>query len=209
MVCDCMFVVYEGMELSSKSTQIRESKKLLSTKYDTVAIKSPIASHISRIAHDYNEEHVSMSVHPRMTSFFLYTSVLLETTPQLKEIIAHHDITLSDRYFWTTLAEGNAFTGKNLDCIYDCLLETGLIAYPDLSIFLDVPFKVRKKRAETRDVVDNFDKFSISNEEFNSTLRREYIRLSKKYPNWEIVDGNRDIPDITEDIIALIERYST
>ena len=175
-----MIIVYEGVDLCGKDTQIELIYEKLNKDYKVKTVKFPFPEdELTEFASNYNENHVNDN---RLNVFFLYMVASINSTKKLKKIESENDILISNRYFWTTLAENNVFLNRNLDIFIKDLVNSGDLIYPDKTIYLDTKLQERVKRVKKRDL-KNFDRFSL-NKEFDNLLREEYLRLSREYPGW-------------------------
>jgi len=113
---------------------------------------------------------------------------------------------LSDRYHLSTFAYQQT-QGIGLEVI-KMVHEEKRIMNPDLTIFVDVDYKVAKRRIDARG--DALEKFERDVDFINKLIStyREIYRLSKEDSNLvgrvEIVEGNKSIEEVSRDISLLV-----
>jgi thymidylate kinase len=192
-----MIIAYEGIDLCGKDTQIKLICEKLSKDYKVKVIKFPFPEDkLTKFASNYNKNHINDN---RLNVFFLYMAASVNSTKRLKKIKNESDILISNRFFWTTLAENNVFLNRKLDWIIKNLINSGDLIYPDKTIYLDTKLEERVKRVKKRDL-NSFDRFSL-NEEFDNLLREEYLRLSREYSGWIVTPQNLKIAEKLNDYI--------
>lgn len=199
------FIVLEGIEASGKTTQAN----LLSQKFpDAFHTKNPTDGEIGR----FIRERVlgGHSDIPPVAYQYLFAS---DREIQQQEIIKHlksGKMVISDRYFWSSVAYGIA---DREDMDYENWENVSLVALsllsmyyqfiiPDLSIYLDVTLEESLRRlkgsSKHTEIYDNHGT--------NIKVKKRYDWLIQKFPDEiTVVDGNKPVDQVTEEIIGLIE----
>jgi|SRR3989344_4462484 len=115
-----------------------------------------------------------------------------EIEPALKE----GKIVISDRYILSTYAFGSV----------DVSLETikkvnSAFRRPDITFFVDVPPEICMERiGKSRQHIELFEELGKLKK-----IRENYLSLLKEFPNSHIINGNRNMQEIHEEIVAIIE----
>lgn len=105
---------------------------------------------------------------------------------------------VSDRYFLSSLAYGSLAISDQ-DWLYQI---NNQFILPDLTILIKASAKTCVKRIkENRWGIELFE-----SEEKLGLVWRAYEKLSKKYPNIKVVDGEKTPEEIFEDIIREVEK---
>jgi len=183
------FIVYEGDNLCSKSTQLELQAKHLAQSYRVKTVKTATPTEIGLFAKNYSLKHPSDTIR----NFYLYMADVVSLTQDIKAETNDYDFILCDRYFWTTLAVNNIQNDKRFDPIIREMLERGDLVYPDQTVFFRVSSEEQKRRACKR-AMNSLDKLSM-NEDFHNRFEAEYERLSKTYPGWVIIDTDKKTAD--------------
>lgn len=183
------FVVYEGDNLSTKSTQLALHAESLGKRYRVKTTKMPTNTELGNFARAYSLRNTRDAVR----NFLLYLTDTTTATESLRRDLQAYDFVLCDRYFWTTLAVNKVV------CAIDCpdsargferfiaeMLESGDLVYPDQTILFRVSFEEQHRRAQGREV-NELDRRSMD-KRFHDMLAAEYDRLSREYPGWISVD---------------------
>lgn len=193
------FIAFEGIDGSGKSTQV----KLLSDKlkkegfniYTTFEpTDSPIGSVIKNIfRHRIEADHRTIAglyVADRLDHLLNSTNGILKKMDEGYTVI-------TDRYYFSSYA----YQGTHMPMdwvIHANSLSAGLLR-PDLTIFIDVPPEVCMQRlSEGRDMIQLYE--SLEN---LHNVRSKYFEAFDKLKNEEkifIVDGNRSLDDISNDV---------
>lgn len=107
------------------------------------------------------------------------------------------NIVLSDRYFYSTIAFGNA-TGLDEEWLIDIF---GKFLMPNAVFYIDVDPKIAierlAKRGDRKERHDNIETLTKT--------REGYIKLKDRYKNYFIIDGNRSIKEVNKDIIEITD----
>lgn len=202
-----LFITFEGIEGSGKSTQAKRLYKWLSLKkYDCVFTQEPGGSEISESIRKIllNKDNKNLS---KFTELFLY---LADRAQNVEEIIRpallSNKIVIADRFIDSTIAYQGGGRGISEDLIK---MLNDLVTYkiiPDLTILLDIPPKIGLKRLKKKDRLES------EGEEFFSKVREAYLELAKKNSRIKVIDGSL-LPDeieveIRELVKPLLSRYN-
>lgn len=192
------FIAIEGIDGSGATTQALKIKEYLAEKNmafwltqeptDSV-VGGIIKSHLSGAA--VITDHVGLQL---LFAADRATHLDQEIIPRLNK----GEIVISDRYFLSSVAYGslNVSDENWLYQINDQFL------LPDLTILLKVPAKVGIQR-----ISESRLSFSMFEEEENlKKVWDNYEKISKKYPNIVIIDGEKSVEDIFHDIRETIEK---
>ncbi|MEM2130949.1 MAG: dTMP kinase [Candidatus Woesearchaeota archaeon] len=192
------YIVFEGIVGSGKSTQIKLLYSYLLKKYSNVILtKEPgsteISDNIRKIAQGtFFKEHMNP-----ITEAYLYAASRAQSLraiilPSLNE----GKIVLSDRSIISSLA----FQGYGRDLGFDTILEINKLAvcvFPSLVFYLDVKPEIAVKRTSDK----KGDKFELMDLEFHKKVEKGYKEILKKnIVSYYIIDGNRSINEIFEEI---------
>ncbi len=205
-----MFITFEGIEGSGKTTQIGLLIAWLEAKgYRCVPTREPgatkIGGKIRAILLDSN--HADML---STTELLLYEA---DRAQHVREVILpaleSGKVVISDRFSdATTVYQGYA---RGLDLAFIETLHHVVLSglKPDLSIVLDLPVEAGLERAWQRIAgqttgprEDRFEKEDLA---FHERVRQGYLTLKKlESKRFSVVDASRDVRTIHQDIIGLV-----
>ncbi|MBW1739979.1 MAG: dTMP kinase [Deltaproteobacteria bacterium] len=209
-----MFITFEGIEGSGKTTQIQLLIPVLRAKgYECISTREPGATKIGEKIRAIllNANHSNMLP---ITELLLYEA---DRAQHVREIIepalAANKTVVSDRFFdATTVYQGYArgFDLKLIEQMHRIVL--GCLK-PDLTIILDLPVEIGLKRAWQRinsqsgDLPeDRFEKESFA---FHEKVRQGYLTLAELEPErFRIIDASKDSKTIHKDITEIVLRLS-
>ena len=205
-----MFITFEGIDGSGKTTQIKLLIPLLQANgYDCVFTREPgattIGNKIRAILLD--------SAHTRMlplTELLLYEADRAQHVHEvIKPALAANRVVVSDRFFDATRVYQGYARGFDLKFIEEIeRVVTGNLK-PDLTIVLDLPVGSGLKRAwqriknqSTGVCEDRFEKEAIV---FHEKVRHGYLVLAAKDPErFRVIDASRDRQAIHKEIAEIV-----
>ena len=187
----------EGLDGSGCSTQSAKlSAWLKKQKINHLLTKEPTSNVIGGLIRGYLKSEWKVVSHLSLQLLFTADRadhLDREIIPQLQKGIA----VVSDRYFLSSLAYGSLNIG-DADWLYQI---NSQFIIPDLTILLKVSAKTCVKRIkENRLSLEMFD-----TEEKLQQVWRAYEKISKKYPNIKVIDGEKNEEEIFAEIIKLVE----
>lgn len=180
-----MFITFEGIDGSGKSTQAKLFAQRLSNQYkeEVVLTLEPGGWEdgrvLSRMVRDGGLKH-------RWSELFLF---MLDRCEHVSAVIApalgDGKIVLCDRYHDSTLAYQSWGRGLPLDVLDLLAHKTGL-PVPDITFFFDIPIKTALERASQRSGADVFEKEGAP---FMERIREGYIALAEREPaRWVTIE---------------------
>ncbi len=170
-----MFITFEGIEGSGKSSLIAQLKKYFkSSKLEAFFSKEPGGT-------DLGKEIRKILLNPKY-SFDPTTELLLLLADRAEHVqkiirpnLQKNKLFFCDRYLDSTLAYQGS--GRNLDKkIIKEMFKALDFPIPDLTILLDVPVQIGLGRARKRNKLDRFEKEDLN---FHENVRRSYLDLAK------------------------------
>lgn len=205
-----LYVVFEGVVASGKTTQSKKLYEYLKAKYPNIHVVwtrepggSEVADEIRRVvqATPFKEQ-----MDP-ICEAYLYAASRAQTLQKIvKPVLNKGGIVIADRSFLTSVAFQGA--GRGLD--YKTILNINKIALgaivPKCVLFINVPLNVALSRA-TDQAGDKFESMGI---DFFSKVEKGYNYLSStsKYSKiWNNVGGNAPIDTVFNNILKAINPY--
>ncbi|MBQ3183026.1 MAG: dTMP kinase [Clostridia bacterium] len=196
------FIVFEGIDGSGKTTQIKLLHKALAERNIPVHItKEPTDDPMGKQLRKYlgGEEKTDLRA---IAALFAADRLHHITTENgILDNLARGNVVLCDRYYLSSYAY------QSVDCDLDWIMalnrEAANIARPDLHIFLDVPAEQSMSRVSSRGETEIFEKLDRQQQ-----IRKNFFDLFDKLKNKEnilIVDGTREPEIIAEEIFNKVK----
>jgi dTMP kinase len=187
-----MLIAFEGLDQSGKETQaaiLRDRLRAGGTRARVVSFPdygTSIGEEIARALQGEREYGADVMQ-------LLYVANRYERRPDLEQWLANGLVLLCDRYIASTIAYGEA---QGLDAIWLTDIQKYL-PRPDLTIVLDIaPQTTVERKSAGR---DRYERDLALLER----VRQSYRRQSGQ-PGWVIVDGERPITEIAEEIAGIV-----
>ena len=201
-----LFVTFEGIEGSGKSTHIKSLAVFLKKKKKKVFLtREPGGTKISEKIRSLVIQDLNNQSNP-LTELFLLFAARAEHYDVIKDKLKKGYIVLCDRYLDSTMAYQH----------YNGHIQTKTINYlqslidhnkkPDLTILLDLDPKVGKKRILKRKrKLDRFDKESINK---MNKIRKAFIKISNLNKNRIVtISNNLSKKDVQNSIRLIVLKF--
>ncbi len=197
-----LFVTFEGLEGSGKSTHIKKTASYLKKKgKNTVVFHEPGSTPLSEEIRDILLGYPG-NINPQ-AELFLYLAARAQFVEEkLKPALKEYDIVISDRFSDSTLVYQGCGLKLGLEKIRPLVDFSADRIKPDLTFVLDVKpeiglsrIKGEKDRIEKRDLT------------FHRALRKGYKTLEKKEPDRIKIIDSYDIEKTQKTIESIIEKY--
>lgn len=194
-----MFITFEGIEGSGKTTQQRLVAEHLRSLGKTVVVTkepggTPLADRIRAILLDS-----SNVIDPIAEVFLFAASRRQHTTEVIEPAIGRGEIVLCDRYADSTLAYQGFGRLIDLDRLR-ALNEWATDALvPDITLLFDLPEEVGLNRANSRNAAATQDegRFEAEDLRFHRRVREGYLAMAVAEPGrYRIVDANGSVEDV-------------
>ena len=198
-----MFISFEGIEGSGKSTQIKIISETLQKKgYKVISVREPGGTKVGEKIRDIFLQDTDENFDPLTEVLLLYASRKQLDNEIIKPNLNKGTIVIADRFYDATKAY--QCYGKGVDIgLVDSLHEQLNISKPDLSIYIDINPELSKERIANRKA-DRIEQESI---EFFERVQNGYLELEKASDSFFLVDGSKSIENISDEIERLIIDY--
>ena len=171
-----MFITFEGIEGSGKSTQIQLLKEFFEKKAQKAFFtKEPGSSEVGKKIRSIllNKEN---KIFPLTEIFLIFADRIQHVQEIIKPNLNEGKIVISDRYFDSSIAYQGQREGVDKKEIYE-LINMLDLPTPDITFLLDLPVDVGLKRAKNRASLDRFESEEIS---FHEGVRQNYLDLQEQ-----------------------------
>tara|TARA_Y100000748_G_scaffold241641_1_gene205812 strand:+ start:1203 stop:1820 length:618 start_codon:yes stop_codon:yes gene_type:complete len=192
-----VFISFEGIEGSGKSTQIDLLESHLKKLGHKVAkLREPGGTLMGEKIREIFLQDTLEKVDPITEAFLLYASRKHLDQNFLREKINQGYIVIADRYSDATVAY-QCF-GKGLDKNFIDLMHKGSnLLTPDLTFYLDITAEMSRDRISDREM-DRMESESI---EFFDKVRQGYLKIASENPERVVcVDANKSIDELKDEI---------
>ena len=171
-----MFITFEGIEGSGKSTQIQLLKEFFEKKAQkTFFTKEPGSSEVGKKIRSIllNKEN---KISPQTEIFLIFADRVQHVREIIKPNLNEGKIVISDRYYDSSIAYQGQREGVDKTEIYE-LINMLDLPTPDITFLLDLPVDIGLKRAKNRASLDRFESEEIS---FHEGVRQNYLDLQEQ-----------------------------
>jgi dTMP kinase len=200
-----MFITFEGIDFSGKSTQIELLKDYLVEHNKKVEIlREPggteISEKVRRILLDNKNE--KMFVEAELLLFSASRAQLLreKIQPYLQKGI----YVISDRFHDSSTAYQGYGRGIPLDAIMKVHQLAIGDTIPDVTFFIDIPVGIANERKKKKSKV-KLDRIELADIEFYNRVRSGYLEIARQEERFKVIDGTQNIETIQNQIISELE----
>ena len=205
-----MFITFEGIDGSGKSTQIQLLKDMLEKRNHVVTLlREPggniLSEQIRQLLLDSKEQ-----VDPRC-ELLLFTAARAQLVSSvIRPALEAGYIVICDRYIDSSVAYqgyGRGLSIESIESIND-FATAGLV--PDITFIFDLSVDDAAKRAGFRsnDNQTQADRMERSGDAFFERTKQGYLEIAKKSDrNIFIINANDAMNDIREQVESIVERY--
>ena len=203
-----LFISFEGIDGSGKSTQIRLLESYLNKQGVSVVVaREPGGTEVGNTIREILLHSKNTRLKPMSELLLYYASRYQNLHENILPALALDRWVLCDRFADASMAYQGYGRGISLDFIRLLDQEVTKSRVPDLTIYIDVEPLVGLSRARDRNQHNRHDEGRFENEsvEFFTKVREGYQRLAKENPlRITTIDGNQSIEAVHRDIICCI-----
>ncbi|MDZ7623180.1 MAG: dTMP kinase [Ignavibacteriaceae bacterium] len=200
-----MFITFEGIDFSGKSTQIELLKDYLVEHNKKVEIlREPggteISEKVRRILLDNKNE--KMFAEAELLLFSASRAQLLreKIQPYLQKGI----YVISDRFHDSSTAYQGYGRGIPLDAVMKVHQLAIGDTIPDVTFFIDIPVGIANERKKKKSKV-KLDRIELADIEFYNRVRNGYLEIARQEERFKVIDGTQNIETIQNQIISELE----
>lgn len=204
-----VFITFEGIDGSGKSTQLRLLTEWLNWRKGEVCLTrepggTPLGRRLREAVLDTDE-----TVDPLAELLLFAADRAQHVNTLLRPHLAAGHIVLSDRYADATAAyqgAGRQFNPQLIERVIN--LATGGLK-PDLTLLFDLPAKESLartcQRADSEAQPDRLDRENLA---FHTRVREAYLRMARAEPErWRVIDATGAVEEIQAQVRKLVEDF--
>ena len=204
------FITFEGPEGGGKSTHVRELAEQLRAEGKTVLITrepggTPLAEKIRGLLRDELDD-------PPVTrsEVLLFLAARAQVVSQvIRPALARGEWVICDRFSDSTFAYQGYGRGIDVGLLknFNDFATEGLV--PDLTILLDVPPEVSRRRLAERQAATATaaDRIELAGEMFHRRLREGFLELARAEPErFVTIDSSGDRAEVSAAVLAAVRR---
>ena len=204
-----MFITFEGLDFSGKSTQatilVEQLKK---TRAIVHFLREPGGTKISERIRDIllDKKNLEMT---EAAELFLFSAARAQLVMEvIVPALQRGEIVICDRYYDSTTAYQGHGRGINLEAVKNInRLATGGID-PDITVFVDIPVEEIEQRKKKAGMM--FDRMESSGKTFYDRVRKGYHELAATESHRVVVvDGTLSIEEISSKVWKVVEKKRT
>ena len=197
-----MFISFEGIDGSGKSTQVRRLGKTLQDRGHSVVVTrepggSPGAEEIRRLLVQGGPDRWSAE-----TELLLFPAARRDHVERLiRPALERGDTVITDRFADSTRVYQGATRG-NLRTMVDQLHDLVIGIDPDLTFVIDMDPELALSRSLVRQSGE--DRFEDMGLDFQRRLREGFRRLAETQPRVRLIDGQGNPDEVASRVLAAL-----
>lgn len=203
-----MFITFEGLDFSGKSTQVQLlTDRLSQEKHKVLVLREPGSTTIGEKIRSILLDKQSLGM-ADLTELFLFSASRSQLVHEvIQPALEQGTIVVCDRFYDSSTAYQGSGRGVSLDAIrtINRAATSGLV--PDITFFMDIPIQEVEKRMHQQKL--GADRMESSGKAFYERVRNGYLRLAQEEQGrFEVLDGLRPVEEIHNIIWSRFQRHA-
>lgn len=198
-----MFITFEGIDFSGKSTQVQLLAKYLDNKGFSVAIfREPGGTEVSEKVREILLDPGN-KLNP-FTELFLFEAARSELVSKvIKPLLEQGQVVICDRFWDSTIAYQGYGRELPIDFIEKCNFYASEGVEPDLTFLIDISLDIMHQRAK----VHSMDRIESEDGDFLKRVVDGFRELAFKFKyRTYVIDGSNSIENIHKQIVEIVEK---
>jgi dTMP kinase len=183
-----VFLVFEGIDLSGKSTQAERVASAHDALFTFEPGDTPLGKELRRWVLD-----AATPMAPQTEALMMLTDRSHHVRSVIEPTLATGRAVVSDRYFASTLAYQGFGRGVDLATLREASSLAIGSCLPDRTHLLFVSVEVVNE-GRARDAKDRFESATM---DFHERVREGYLELARQY-DWSVVDGSGSADEVAQ-----------
>ena len=200
-----MFITFEGIEGSGKSTQCKLLKEYLEGKGRKVSVtREPGWGAMGKLIRNLILEEKDMDIHPFTELYLFCADRVQHVKDYISPRIEEGEVVICDRYFDSTIIYQGYGRQLDLYMVKKLAEASTLNLVPDITFLLNLPVKEGLKRLDLRDETTN--RMDEEPMEFHELIRQGYVSEANLNTNRiKIINASHNAEDVQKQIRSLID----
>lgn len=200
-----MFITFEGLDYSGKSTQVnRAVDRLKSDGRSVLLVREPggteIGEKIRSILLDRKSKEMT-----EISELMLFSASRAQLVSEvIRPALAAGTVVICDRFYDSTTAYQGWGRGIDLAAVRAINTTATFGLVPDLTIYLDVRPDEIERRMKTSGA--RKDRMESNNRKFYERVRAGYLSMAGAEQRFALINGERDVTEVHEEIWNLIAK---
>jgi dTMP kinase len=193
-----VFLVFEGIDVSGKSTQARRVAHSRDARFAFEPGDTPFGRELRQWVLD-----ADTPMAPPTEALVMLSDRSHHVRSVIEPALAGGTSVVCDRFYASTLAYQGYGRGVDLELLRAATELAIGECHPTLTILLDVPLEVVNER-RAHDAKDRFEKEDLA---FHERVRAGYLELATA-PSWVVLDGARSEDEVASAVDAEVSRLA-
>ncbi len=200
-----MFISFEGIDFSGKSTQIELLKDYLVDHNKKVEIlREPGGTEISEKVRRILLDNKNEKMFPEAELLLFSASRAQLLREKIQPYLEKGIYVISDRFHDSSTAYQGYGRGISLEVVKMVHQLAIGDTIPDLTFFIDIPVGIANERRKKKSKV-KLDRIEVADIEFYNRVRSGYLEIARQEERFKVIDGTQTIETIQNQIISEIE----
>ena len=197
-----IFITFEGIEGSGKSTQIKKLLNWFKEKgLKAIAVREPGGTEAGERIREIILSKWKEKFPPVAELFLFCASRAFLVENLIKPALSEKTIVVCDRYFDSTIAYQGFGRGIDLDLVKKVSLVSTLGVFPDITFLIDVPPEVSLKRLGNKK-----DRIESEDIEFHKRVRNGFLEIAtQEKERFVVIDGTKSPEEIHLEVVKCVE----
>ena len=202
-----LFITFEGLDGSGKTTQIKLLNNYLKSKcFDVVTTIEPGGTEIGQKIRKILLDKGNLDISPKAETFLFLASRAELVSKIIVPALMEGKIVLCDRFFDSTVVYQGTARGLGEKQILDMSLWAAGGIVPDITFLLSVKVSRGKKRMDTAS--KKRDRIELEKDNFKEKIYRGYLNIARKNKDrFAVINGEKNIESIFEEIKSKVSEY--
>jgi dTMP kinase len=199
-----MFITFEGLDFSGKSTQVQLLQERLQREgHNVLVLREPggtvVGEKIRSILLDAENTQLTEA-----SELFLFEASRSQLVAEvIRPALAQGTVVICDRYYDSTTAYQGYGRGIPLDMISAMNVFASDHLVPTLTFFLDIPLEEIERRIKKANATK--DRMELNEREFYERVRNGYLAIAQSERRFSILNGMLSVEEIHSRIWNEIE----
>ncbi len=199
-----LFLTFEGLDCSGKSTQARRlATRLRAVGRDVLILREPGGTPVGEAIRTILLDRANTTITSAAELFLFSASRSQLVEEVIRPELAAGTVVVCDRFVDSTTAYQGGGRGIDVEIIRAVNRGATGGLEPHLTFFLDLPDEERHRRQSVAGI--ERDRMESNSDEFYARVRQAFLDLAARETRFRVLDGRRPESDLGEDVWTMIE----